>query len=190
MKRERYFSVDVESSGPIPSEYSMLSIGACVVGKPAEAFYAELKPISSRFVPAALKVSGFNLSMLRRNGEAPKKAMKSFRAWIEKASGSFKPVFVGFNACYDWQFVNWYLERFTDGNPFGFAGLDIKSYYMGFSGKHWSETTSSQLPPEFQPDQPQTHNALDDARSQASIFAKLLRQAEHKSNDLKTRAGK
>ncbi|SRR6266568_214792 len=179
MKRERYFSVDVESSGPIPSEYSMLSIGACVVGNPTECFYAELKPISEKFVPAALEVSGLDLDKLRRNGEPPEQTMKSFRAWIEKAAGPCKPVFVGFNACYDWQFVNWYLERFAGGNPFGFAGLDIKSYYMGFSGKHWSETTSGQLPPEFQPDQPQTHNALDDARAQASIFAKLLRQARH-----------
>jgi len=46
-----------------------------------------------------------------------------------KAAGPCKPVFVGFNACYDWQFVNWYLEHFTGGNPFGFAGLDIKSFY-------------------------------------------------------------
>jgi len=180
MKRELFFSVDIESSGPIPSEYSMLSIGACVVGKPEEAFYAELKPISEKFVPAALNVSGFNLEKLQREGQSPEIAMKAFRTWIEKAAGACKPVFVGFNACYDWQFVNWYLERFANGNPFGFASLDIKSYYMGFSGKRWSETTSSKLPPEFQPDQPQTHNALDDARAQASIFAKLIGQAQHK----------
>ncbi len=134
---------------------------------------------SKRLLAPDGEVSGLDLDKLRRNGEPPEQTMKSFRAWIEKAAGPCKPVFVGFNACYDWQFVNWYLERFAGGNPFGFAGLDIKSYYMGFSGKHWSETTSGQLPPEFQPDQPQTHNALDDARAQASIFAKLLRQARH-----------
>jgi DNA polymerase III epsilon subunit-like protein len=175
MKRECYFSVDIESSGPIPVKYSMLSLGACIVGKPEVGFYVELKPISKKFVPEALKVSGFDLIKLEKEGKSPGAAMKDFRKWVEKMAGDAKAIFVGFNACYDWQFVNWYLESFASGNPFGFAGIDIKSYYMGLSGLEWSKTTSSQLPPEFQPDTSQTHNALDDARAQASIFEKLMR---------------
>jgi ribonuclease T len=175
MKKECYISVDIESSGPIPGKYSMLSLGACVVGNPKEGFYVELKPISQEFIPDALRVSGFDLATLEREGKAPLDAMKGFRAWVEKAAGDRKAIFVGFNACYDWQFVNWYLESFTGGNPFGFGGIDIKSYYMGKSGLPWSKTTSSQLPIEFQPDTAQTHNALEDARAQASIFEKLLR---------------
>jgi hypothetical protein len=66
------------------------------------------------------------------------------------------------------------LETFAHGNPFGFGGIDIKSYFMGMTGKAWSQTTSSQLPKQYQPDEPQTHNALDDARAQASIFIKLM----------------
>lgn len=31
-KSVTYISVDIECSGPIPGEYSMLSLGACVVG--------------------------------------------------------------------------------------------------------------------------------------------------------------
>jgi ribonuclease T len=180
VKPERYFSVDIESSGPIPGRFSMLSIGACVVGNSKKAFYVELKPISRDCVPAALEVSGFDLDILEKDGQPPEEAMKAFRAWVEKASGDHKAVFVGFNACYDWQFVNWYLESFTGGNPFGFGGIDIKSYYMGLSGETWARTTSSQLPQEFQPDAPQTHNALEDARAQASIFHKLLARAQTK----------
>jgi len=176
MKPERYFSVDIESSGPIPGKYSMLSLGACVVGNPDENFYVELKPISKEFVPDALKVSGFDLSRLEKEGKSPGEAMKAFRQWVITAAADHKAVFVGFNACYDWQFVNWYLESFAGGNPFGFGGIDIKSYFMGFSGLPWSKTTSSQLPSEFQPDVPQTHNALDDAKAQASIFQKLLQK--------------
>jgi|ERR1041384_6096774 DNA polymerase III epsilon subunit-like protein len=174
MKTECYFSVDIESSGPIPGKFSMLSLGACVVGRPQEGFYVEFKPISKDFVPDALKVSGFDLGRLEKEGQAPQTAMGEFRNWVQKTAGNDKPIFVGFNACYDWQFVNWYLESFAGGNPFGFGGIDIKSYYMGLSGLPWSKTSSSQLPPEFQPDTVQTHNALDDARAQASIFKKLL----------------
>ena len=174
MKPERYFSVDIESAGPIPGKYSMLSLGACVVDEPAVAFYAELKTISKEFVPDALKVSGFDLVRLEQEGQTPEKVMKDFRQWVETAAGNCKPVFVGFNGCYDWQFVNWYCESFAGGNPFGFGGIDIKSYFMGLSGESWARTTSSQLPEEFQPDSPQTHNALDDARAQASMFQKML----------------
>ena len=183
MKSERYFSVDVESAGPIPGKYSMLALGACVVGSPATSFYAELKPISKEFIPDALKVSGFSLEQLEREGQLPEKVMKDFKSWVEKEAGDNKAVFVGFNGCYDWQFVNWYFESFAGGNPFGFGGIDIKSYFMGLSGEPWSKTTSSQLPSEFQPDEPQTHNALDDARAQASIFQKLLnsQSLHHKS---------
>lgn len=86
MKPERYFSVDIESAGPIPGKYSMLSLGACVVGNPDEAFYVELKPISKDFVPDALKISGFDLNRLEKDGESPDKAMKTFRRWVETAS--------------------------------------------------------------------------------------------------------
>ena len=176
MKSELYFSVDIESSGPIPGKFSMLSLGACVVGNKEDAFYVELKPITKDYVLDALKVSGFDLDHLENEGQPPEEAMKAFRSWVERTAGEHKAVFVGFNACYDWQFVNWYLESFTGGNPFGFGGIDIKSYFMGLSGVSWSKTTSSQLPREFQPDEPQTHNALDDARAQASIFLKLLKR--------------
>src|SRR5438552_192307 len=35
---EVYISVDIEASGPIPGEYSLLSLGACVVCKMSETF--------------------------------------------------------------------------------------------------------------------------------------------------------
>jgi ribonuclease T len=43
---ETYISVDVEAAGPIPGDYSMLAIGACMVGNARETFYAELRPIN------------------------------------------------------------------------------------------------------------------------------------------------
>jgi ribonuclease T len=34
--KEIFISVDIESSGPIPGEYSLLSIGACLLSDPEE----------------------------------------------------------------------------------------------------------------------------------------------------------
>lgn len=174
MQEEIYISVDIETAGPIPGEYSMLSLGACVIGQPDQTFYVELKPINNNYVQAAIEVSQFNLEKLSKSGDEPEKAMKTFGKWVQQIAGNAKPVFVGFNASFDWSFVNWYFHTFTDENPFGFAALDIKAYYMGFSGCKWSETTSSQLPKELKPSKALTHNALDDAVIQGDIFSKLL----------------
>jgi DNA polymerase III epsilon subunit-like protein len=169
---ECFISVDVETAGPIPGEYSMLSLGACVVGRREEAFYVELKPLNGNAVPDALKVTGFDLAELRKTGERPEDAMAKFRGWL--AGAGEKPVFLGFNAGFDWSFVNWYFHRFLGENPFGFAPLDVKSYYMGLTGCSWADTKSSRIRPEFQPTQPGNHNALADARAQAEMFEKML----------------
>jgi DNA polymerase III epsilon subunit-like protein len=173
MHEETYISVDIEASGPVPGEYSMLSIGASVVGEPETSFYAELKPLNDNAVPEAMAVSKLDMQRLAETAKDAGSVMSEFRDWIQKIAAGRKPVFVGFNASFDWSFVNWYFHKFVGENPFGFGALDIKAYYMGLSGCTWSQTTSSQLPVEFQPDQPATHNALDDAKSQGEIFAKL-----------------
>jgi len=171
---ELYISVDVEAAGPVPVEYSMLSIGACVDGSPEVSFYIELKPINDRFIPEALAVCGFSLEELKISGIEPSKGMKSFCKWIEDAATDLMPVFVGFNAPFDWQFINWYFHVFLGSNPFGINAIDIKAYYMGFSGSTWVNTSSSRLPSWLQPAHHKKHNALDDAIAQAEIFSRLL----------------
>jgi hypothetical protein len=54
-----YIMVDIESDGPIPGDYSMISVGAVVVDEQLDkTFYGQLKPISDKFIPDALAVSG------------------------------------------------------------------------------------------------------------------------------------
>jgi len=173
-RREIYISVDIEASGPIPGEYSMLSLGACVVDDKTKSFYAELKPVSDKFISEALAVSKLDFEQLKKNGDDPAHTMTKFAAWIAEVAGESNPIFVGFNASFDWAFVNWYFFMFLNKNPFGIGGIDIKALYMGLAGVTWDQTRSSQLPPEFQSKLEHTHNALDDARSQAEIFQKIL----------------
>ncbi|SRR6266404_1201012 len=174
MKEEIYISVDIEAAGPIPGEYSMLSIGACAVGHTDESFYVELKPINSNAVPEAMAVSKLDLEALAKDGKNPAEAMAELNTWLHDVAEGRAPIFVGFNASFDWAFVNWYFHTFLGQNPFGFGALDIKAYYMGLVGCTWDQTRSSQLPSEFRSMRQQTHNALEDARAQADIFEKLL----------------
>ncbi len=108
--REVYISVDIEAAGPVPSTFSMLSLGAVVVDDPKNTFYVELKPANDKFVPDAMKVVGRTLRTSRRTGREPKEAMTAFRDWLVSVAKAAKPVFVGFNATFDWAFVNFYFQ--------------------------------------------------------------------------------
>jgi len=175
--REVYISVDVEAAGPLPPAYSMLSLGAVAVDAPESTFYVELRPVNDNSLPGAMKVVGRTLKDFARNGRDPKDAMAAFRDWLSSVAKAGKPVFVGFNAAFDWAFVNFYFQQYLGENPFGIGGVDIKSYYMGLSGCTWDETRSSRIPPEFKGSSlPHTHNALDDAIEQAELFRRMRRK--------------
>lgn len=176
MKAEMFFSVDVETAGPVPSEYALLSIGACVVGRSEEVFTCRLKPTSPRFVPEALAVSGLSLADLEQDGLAPAEAMGQFDRWIRENAGDATPVFVGLNAAFDWSFVNFYFHVFVGENPFGFAPLDVKALYMGATGCSWDETRSSRMRMVLEAEQHGDHDALHDALAQAELFELVLRR--------------
>jgi ribonuclease T len=177
---EVYISVDVEASGPFPPTFSMLSIGACVVERPEATFYGELKPISEQVVAEAIKVVGKPLEHFTKNGREPKVVIADFEEWIKSISRGGTPVFVGFNAAYDWAFANWYFHTYLGRNPFGVSPLDIKSYFMGLTSSSWEDTRSSRIPNAFKGPAVQTHNALDDAKSQAQMFERMLRHAQER----------
>ena len=76
--------VDVESDGPIPAEISMVCFGAVLFDEQLEkSFYGKTHPISDRFVPEALAVSGFSREQ-HLGFDDPKTVMESFAACLEQ----------------------------------------------------------------------------------------------------------
>jgi DNA polymerase III epsilon subunit-like protein len=156
----------------------MLSLGAVDVDDPKATFYVELRPVNDASVPGAMKVVGRSLQDFARTGRDPKEAMGAFRDWLGSVAKDRKPVFVGFNATFDWTFVNFYFHEYLGENPFGIGGIDIKSYYMGLSGVTWEDTRSSRIPKEFKDSfRRHTHNALDDAIEQAELFRRMRQKS-------------
>ena len=175
---EVFVSVDVETAGPNPSQYSLLTIGACSLVESPHTFYVELKPLNDKITSESYASHRLDMKRLAERGTPPAKAMADFDAWLsELASEGQKLFFLSFNAPFDWMFVNDYFHRFIGRNPFGKSALDIKSFYMGLTGVPWSETSMHYIGPRYLRDQQMTHHALRDAMDQAEIFVKMLAEA-------------
>jgi len=185
-----YISADVETDGPIPGPYSMLSFGLAVVGsydghrldrRPpcGETFYRELRPISDRFQDEALAVNGLDRDRLIERGMAPEQAMEEAAQWVRRHAGDHKAVLVAYPVAFDWSFLYWYFERFAaSGSPFGFSScLDIRTLYQASAGTVHAASGQSAMPASLLPTAPHTHNALDDAIEQGELFANVFEWA-------------
>lgn len=172
-----FFSVDVETAGPVPGRFSLLSIGACRVDEPFAEFYAELQPETEAAEPSALAVSGLSLARLLADGEPPGVAVRRFADWVEAStSPGDRPVFVAFNAPFDWMFLAEALHRHAGRNPFGHTALDVKALAMGVFGLAWSATSFGSIATRVGVTDPLPHHALGDARLQAEVFRRILAQ--------------
>lgn len=176
--KEAFISVDVETAGPNPSQYSLLSIGACTIWGPQRSFYVELQPVNEEMLAEAFAIHGLSIEVLTENGVSPEDAMARFETWlVEVVPVGQPPIFIAFNAPFDWMFVSDYFHRYLGYNPFGHAALDIKSYYMGLSGSSWKETAMRDVSKNILDGRKISHNALEDAQDQAEIFERLFDQA-------------
>jgi hypothetical protein len=187
MQADVYFSADVETDGPIPGPFSMLSFALVFAGRfdgrkferPKtfdQSFSIELKPISNQYQSEALLVNRLDRERLCREGQDPEKAMTEAARWVRGLSGVDRPVVVAYPLSFDWTWLYWYFVRFSaDGSPFNHSGcFDIKTAYavkanvpIAFAGRRQLETT-------LRPAVRHTHDALEDAKEQAEIFANLF----------------
>ncbi|MFF9012201.1 exonuclease [Streptomyces sp. NPDC014870] len=189
-KAEFYVSADVEADGAVPGPFSMSSFGLAVAGvhdgagftacDPAErTFYAELKPISDRYDPEALAVSGLDRERLVREGQDPAQAMNAAAGWLAGVAEELGavPVFVAYPLGYDWMWMYWYFMRFAEaGSPFGHSRcLDVKTLYAAKAAVPIHRATKRSMPRDLLSSRPHTHNALDDAIEQAELFQNLMR---------------
>jgi len=154
--------VDVESDGPIPEDFSMVSFGAVIVEPGLErSFYGQLRPISEQFVAEALAVSGHSREEVMQFDPA-EVVMQRFDDWL-KANCRGRMLFVSDNNGFDWQFINWYFHHFLGRNPFGFSSTNQGSLYKGLvkdtfqTFKHLRKTRH-------------THHPVDDAKGNAEAL--------------------
>jgi hypothetical protein len=184
---EAYFSADIETDGPIPGPYSILSFALVYAGRfdgalferPGgydKVIYKELKPISTKFQLEALKINGLDRQRLCNEGEDPQEAMVNAYKWVEENSSGAQPVLVAYPLSFDWSWLYWYFINFCpDGSPFGYSRcFDIKTAFSVKAGIPVALSGRSRLPKELRPSRLHTHHAIDDAVEQAEIFANVF----------------
>jgi hypothetical protein len=186
-KLDAYFSADVETDGPIPGPYSMLSFALVFAGsydgrtfeRPSDyerVFYRELKPISSEFQSEALRINGLDRDRLLAEGSDPIEAMTEASEWVRRNSGIRNPVVVAYPLSFDWAWLYWYFIKFSAaGSPFGYSRcFDLKTALAVKSRVPITEASRSRLRPSLSSRRLHTHHAVDDAIEQAEIFANVF----------------
>lgn len=184
---DAYFSADVETDGPIPGPYSMLSFALVYAGsfdgtvfdRPDsfhDVFYQELKPISDEFEEDALKINGLNRDFLYINGTPPQQAMTEAECWVRNIAGTRRPVLVAYPLSFDWSWLYWYFVRFSAyGSPFEYSRcFDIKTAYAVKGRVPISDAGRSKLPSFLKSPRIHSHHAIDDAIEQAEIFCNVF----------------
>lgn len=171
-----WFMVDVESDGPIPGDYSMLSFGIVPVSDPEAEFYSGImKPISDKFVPEALAVNKIDRNIALQIGFDPKGAMLDCENWLQMFPG--RPMFISDNNGFDAMFVFWYFHHFLERNPFGHSSTNLGSLYKGLvknvrkNFKHLRQTRH-------------THHPVDDARGNVEAMRHMIEKMGLQGFDL------
>lgn len=179
---ETFISVDVETAGPYPEDYSLLSIGACLVDEPGQGFYAELAPRRAAVEQLAHQGKLLSLETLSTGGTEPDTAFRQLAGWIRSVvPAGRQPIMVAFNAAHDWAFVSHYFYRYLGENPLGRSPIDIRALYMGLVGCAWEETSMLYVSARFLKGHPPPHDALADAQLQAELFSRLVALARRRA---------
>lgn len=180
MKPEIYVSTDIEADGPIPGRNSMLAFASAAFlpgnFKPVDTFQIRLQPLSEA-TPDPKTMEWWATqpeawAWVIQERVEPLPAMQEYCAWLKALPG--KPVFVGYPVTYDFMFVYWYLIRFCGESPFGFQGLDIKTYAAAVLRQRFRETSKKYMPAEWFGNDPHTHIPLSDALEQGRLFLRIL----------------
>ncbi len=181
-----YFSADVETDGPIPGPFSMLSFALVPAGtfdgqqfrrpsKDGDHFYAQLRPISDRFDAEALAVNGLDRDALIEGGADPTCAMEDASRWIAERSGDGRPVLVAYPLSFDWSWLYWYFINFLGRSPFRHSQcFDIKTAVAVKRRIPVAMAGRKRLPAALQAQRAHTHHAVDDAYAQAEVFANIF----------------
>ena len=181
----KYISVDIETDGPIPWPYSMISLGACVLTLEdgiLDTFEVNIKPLEGgQQDPKTMdwwagKTEAWDYA--QKDQKTPEQAMSAFRHFISSSAGR-KPVLIQFPDGFDFMFLYWYLITFGGQSPFSFSAFGMKTAASLILDKPYRQCSKRNFPKRWFGDTPHTHKALDDAIGQGEMFLGMMKDRKN-----------
>lgn len=208
------YSLDIEAAGPIPGPWWMCSFGLCRTDDPSAGFKRELRPLRipglarpespealavvAKGLPAGLWSPGASGDAnVRRvceyfeiRGEDPARALRDAKEWLLADAAGGRAVLVGSPATFDFMWLYWYWWHLLEEMPpFGFSGLDVRSYFMGMHGVDFLGTGKARYLKHYPNEHSHTHDPLEDARQQGAIWRDMV-AARRAQKEAEKRAAK
>ncbi len=158
------FIIDVESDGPVPPLYSMISFGAIAVTRSLDkTFHGKVTPLpGAKRLEAAAAISGVSVEE-HATYQAPELVMQDFADWITSVNADGRPIFISDNPAFDWGFINYYFHAFLGKNPFGYSARRIGDFYCGLTKDYfasWKKLRKTK----------HDHNPVNDAKGNAEAL--------------------
>lgn len=183
MKEELYFSVDIETDGPIPGKFSMLSFGAAVFSRTAflnKTFSANLETLPGAFTdPDTSKwweSQPEAWEACRKDLQDPEKAIISFIDWVDEVcENTYTPIFVAYPSGFDFTFMYWYMINFAGRSPFSFSSLDIKTAASVVLNKKYRQINKTAMKRKFKMSNKHSHIAIEDAIEQGNVLLEIFK---------------
>jgi hypothetical protein len=187
-KQTIYLSIDVETDGPIPGAYSMLSFGVAAfnsAGRVVDTFEANLgllpdakqNPDTMAWWYKDKKQTALYVKT-RENIKSPTQAMKEYVLWQEgiMKKHNARLCYMGYPIVFDQMFVYWYAMYFAGEDHAGFNGIDIKTYASAALQRPYKKTYKKTMPRRWFSDRPHTHIAIDDALEQGELGINIMKE--------------
>jgi hypothetical protein len=181
---------DVEADGLRPGSHSMISIASIAIteatGEEVGRFTANLRALPEMVSePATMMWWAQNKDaweISTRDARDPAEVIADYVVWVRALPAP--AVFVGQPACFDGDWINWYLMRFAGihlyhgprpGRPlFEGGGVDLVSLIMGATGRRYSDCGRPSWPQAWYGGHEHSHCALDDALGYAAVLRTML----------------
>ncbi len=200
---EVYLSVDIESDGNNPYNFSMRSIGISAFvenqDEPIDTFYRTMYPQKKadgrRFTPEKKCMDEFwaihpdAWNEVNTDKIEPEEAIQQLIIWLCKFN-EYRIIWIASPACFDWMFLKYYYEKY--GEPYknkpdiGFYCHDLSSMSlvyrkcMGIRNKNFFYRSLAG------DRKVKDHHALHDSKFQGISYMNLRKLLRNASNKVKT----
>ncbi|MGD0729553.1 MAG: 3'-5' exoribonuclease [Candidatus Micrarchaeaceae archaeon] len=175
--------LDIETTGEIPWEHSILSIGAIEFSNPSNQFYNECRiREGAKIDPEALNINGFSRKEIEnQDKKSLKDALTEFIEWTEKIDDT---TIAGLNHYMDVYFLEFSLNFYGMKSPFKYRLVDLHTIaYVNHLNRGLElplESRGSALKSNIiykycgMPVEEFPHNALTGAKMEAEAFSRFI----------------